>query len=182
MKSLFLIGAAMLLGTGAAFAQAGTAGVTSTVSVDLRVETKRDMVVGTIERGQTKIVPHGYNDPSGMKTAQFKIKGDQNDFFKVVSASGGMHFIGDPTLVAPGDVTTMTGFDPTFSSWGVDAAIGENNALGRTGGIGTGFVLDGADGPTLGQAHVWVGMSWTAAAAQQRGNYQGTVDISVAYL
>jgi hypothetical protein len=76
----------------------------------------------------------------------------------------------------------MNGVNPDFSSRGVDAAVGENNAkTSRTGVLGTGFPLDGAGPPSMGQAYLWVGMTFIPVAQQQRGNYSGPASVTIAY-
>lgn len=185
MKLYLAIGAAMLFGTGVTLAQSGTgtAPVHAAVSVDLKIEDLRGMEVGIIKRLETKVVPHGFDHPSGMKTAQFEVLGDQNDIFVVQGATGHMSFIPGPGYVpAVGDVTTMDGTNPTFSAWLEDLANGENLAAGDVKLPGAQWALLGNDGDLWGKMFLWVGMTWNAHKYQQRGNYAGDVVVTLAYL
>jgi hypothetical protein len=171
--------AAMLLMGGSAFAQSGTTGAYGTVSVPMSVTSERDMQVGDMQRGAAKTVDMGSTVPAtnGTIPAQFRITGDQNDWYVVQSASAVLTWVPQPgQSPAPGDVTTMTGTALTNKAYTVNGPTGESAAANAAA-----YQLGGLNGVNAGESYLWIGATFTPAASQQRGNYQGTCVVTVAY-
>jgi Domain of unknown function (DUF4402) len=196
MKKLIAIAAMALIATSAAFAQTGmgvygcsaTATVSGTVLYPVHIARLHDMTLGTILR--TNVAQNHAVDPrDAANAARFKVLGDAGDLVTLAL---------DPTVTLTSDHIQTTGESVadnntntilltttrTFRyvdgdqsgsvTWHVPFALAGN---GYSDGGGSVSGLD----PGQGQMNIYVGGSFTIANDQQRGNYSGLLNASVAY-
>lgn len=201
MKKLLAAALAVVAMSSAAFAQttmgsyasSATATVSGTITYPVYITRLHDMTLGTILRtGTAQNLSISPNDAT--RAAAFKVKGDAGDLV-TLTLDGTVTLTSDhiPLAGAPGaphnvtDANTNTIAVTTSHkeryvdndqagavTWYTPFALASN---GYSDGGGTVSGLDAGQG----QMNVYVGGTYTIANDQQRGNYNGLLNASVAY-
>ena len=137
-----------------------------------------------LRRGQTTVV----DNTNGTQTAGFKIIGDDEDWVKVTSIAIGLKFDTSPTqqghIVSstPGQTTTLNPEPGSIKLWtGIGGTVGTANASQVATAMNAAHGLDWNENPGNGSRYFFVGASFKPANDQQRGRYEGKVEIDVVY-
>lgn len=196
MKTILAIAALAILACTTTFAQTGmgaygssaTATVTGTVLYPVKIARLHDMTLGTILR--TSSAQNRSVDPRDpANAARFKVLGDAGDLVSltmdhtVTLTSNHIQTTGEN--VADNNTNTIVltttrtfryvdGDQAGSVTWHVPFALAGN---GYSDGGGSVSGLD----PGQGQMNIYVGGSYTIANDQQRGDYSGLLNASVAY-
>ncbi|HVZ39045.1 MAG TPA: DUF4402 domain-containing protein [Candidatus Kapabacteria bacterium] len=196
MKKFLSLAALAIVTCGAASAQTGmgvygssaSATVSGTVTFPVTIARWHDLTLGTILR--TNAAQNRSVDPhDATNAAHFKVLGDAGDLVNL-TLDGTVTLTNDHVTttgesVADGNTNTIMlttvrtfryvdGDQAGSTTWHTPFALAGN---GYSDGGGS---ISGLD-PGQGQMNVYVGGTYTIAADQQRGNYTGMLNASVAY-
>lgn len=186
MKKFLVLAAAVVAFSGNAFAQ-GTA--SATVTVPVTVVAKQGLNIGTISRDGSQsgnvirtVSPIAANNTGGAQFAAFTVSGDAFDGLKVTSASSVLNWTSSSSsqvssVGASAQTTQIIGSNFTFGAYG--SYMNPASLRGMV-AMNTEFTPEGNVGG-IGKIDLAVGGDFTIAPDLQRGNYTGSVDITVAY-